>query len=179
MPNYIRARAPGGSYFFTARLRDRGSDLLVREIGLLRRAVRETKARRPFEIDAIVVLPAAIHTIWTLPDGDADFSGRWSLLKGLVSRALPPAPDRSPSHLRRGEKGIWQRRFWEHLIRDARDLNDHLHLIHSAPVQAGLCARPEDWPWTSLHRDRREGGSAGTLPGSRGHGAGPGIRRAS
>lgn len=153
MSNSIRAKAPGGTYFFTARLHDRNSDLLVREIDCLRRAMRLTMSRHPFQIDAIVVLPAVIHTIWSLPPDDAEFSNRWGMLKSLFSRDLPAPAYRTQAQVKRGEKGIWQRRFWEHLIRDADDLAAHRQMIHSAPVQAGLVAHPGDWTWTSLHRD--------------------------
>ena len=152
MPRYRRTRRPGGTYFFTARTARRGDDILVREIEALRTAMRQTRARHPFEIDEIVVLGDVIHTLWTLPEGDSDYSLRWRMLKSLFSRACP-APDVAPGMtLRPGEKGIWQRRFWEHAIRDARDLAAHRHMIFSAPVQAGLVRAPLDWPHSSIHR---------------------------
>jgi putative transposase len=153
MADYIRAKVQGGTFFFSARLQDRHSDLLVNEIVLLRHAMRLTKSRHPFHIDSIVVLPAAIHTIWALPEGDADVSTRWSLLKRTFVANIDPVPHRTPAQIKRGEKGIWQRRFWEHLIRDADDLAAHRAMIRDAPVHAGLVARPQDWAWTSLHRD--------------------------
>lgn len=152
MASYIRSRRPGGTYFFTARTARRGSDLLLREVDLLRRVVRQTRDRFPFEIDEIVVLGDVIHTLWILPDGDSDYSKRWRMLKTLFSRACP-APDVAESmRLRPGEKGIWQRRFWEHAIRDAADLEAHRQMIFAAPVQAGLVRRPVDWPHCSIHR---------------------------
>ncbi|WP_299782801.1 transposase [uncultured Roseobacter sp.] len=153
MSKYIRSQTPGATYFFTARLADSRSTLLTDEVDLLRRCVRETITRYPFAIDAIVILPAAIHTLWTLPEGDADFSTRWSFLKSRFSRALPEPPGRTATQFKRSEKGIWQRRFWEHRIRSAHDLALHRTLIHTAPVQAGLVDRPSDWSWTSLHRE--------------------------
>lgn len=153
MSKYIRSQTPGATYFFTARLADRRSTLLTDEIDLLRRCVRETITRYPFVIDAIVILPAAIHTLWTLPAGDADFSTRWSFLKSQFSRALPIPSTRTATQCERTEKGIWQRRFWEHRIRSAHDLALHRTLIHTAPVHAGLVDRPSDWNWTSLHRE--------------------------
>jgi putative transposase len=152
MPKYTRSSRAGGTYFFTVRLADRRSDLLVREVDVLRRVTRQTCDRLPFTIDDIVVLPATIHTIWTLPQGDADFSVRWRMLKSLFSRAMPAPDVDAHVRLRPGEKGIWQRRFWEHMIRDEDDLLAHRHMIHSAPVQGGLVNRPGDWPWSSFHR---------------------------
>lgn len=151
MSHHRRFRVPGGTYFFTLRLQDQRSDLLVTHIGLLRDATRLCMQRWPFEIDAAVVLPNKLHMIWTLPQGDADFSKRWRMIKSTFSRHAP-APDYiPPSHARRGEKGIWQRRFWEHVIRDADDYDLHMHLIRSAPIHAGLARKPSDWPFASLH----------------------------
>jgi putative transposase len=143
--------------FFTVRLRDRNSNLLVREVGRLRSAVRTTRKALPFEIDEIVVLPSVIHTIWSLPEGEADFSKRWRMLKSHFSRGLPAAMDQSPSEKKRGEKGIWQRRFWEHHLYDDEDISAHRHLILTAPVQAGLVSRPQHWPHSSVHRAIRLG----------------------
>ncbi len=157
MPEFRRRRVPGGTFFFTVRLQDRNSDLLIREVDRLRRATRATLARKPFQIDDIVILPSVIHTIWTLPEGDADFSNRWGMLRAVFSRGLPAPADRHPAALRRQEKGIWQRRFWEHHLRDADDIAAHRHMIYAAPVQAGLVARPSDWQWSSIHRAARAG----------------------
>ncbi len=153
MGNQIRSKTPGATFFFTARLADQRSTLLTDQVDLLRIAMRETVSRYPFSIDDIVVLPATIHAIWSLPEDDADFSTRWSFLKARFSRALPPPERRTTKEVLRREKGIWQRRFWEHRIRSAHDLMLHRRLIHTAPVEAGLVARPADWSWTSLHRD--------------------------
>ena len=150
MSNYRRPKVPGGTYFFTARLQDQRSDLLVTHIETLRHAARLCLKRWPFSIDAAVVLPNALHMIWTLPADDADYSKRWRMIKTTFSRHVP-APDYvPPSHQRRGEKGIWQRRFWEHLIRDHDDMDKHLHLIRSAPIHAGLTKRPSEWPYSSF-----------------------------
>lgn len=143
-------------FFFTVRLQDRRSDLLLREVGRLRIATRRALAAHPFRIDDIVVLPNAIHTIWTLPSEDADISRRWGLLKSQFSRGVPAPAHRHPASLRSGDKGIWQRRFWAHRLTDANDVADHRHLIYSAPVQAGLVTDPRHWPHTSLHRALRE-----------------------
>lgn len=157
MSDYRRLYVPGGTYFFTVRLQDPTSDLLVRQIALLRDATRLTMKRFPFAIDAAVVLPAKLHMIWTMPADDADFSKRWRMIKSGFSRHVPSPVHIPRSHVQRGEKGIWQRRFWEHLIRDADDLLLHQHLIRSAPVHAGLVSRPGDWPHSSFARLRTTG----------------------
>ena len=157
MSAYIRPSRSGSSLFFTVRLLDRNSNLLVQEIERLRHAMRKTRAAFPFEIDEIVVLPSVIHTIWTLPVNDQAFGKRWRMLKSDFSRGLPTAPNRSASALKRREKGIWQRRFWEHHLRDCDDIDAHRHMILMAPVQAGLVARPQDWPHSSVHRAIRLG----------------------
>lgn len=144
---------PGWTYFFTVKLARRGGDLLVRHIDMLREAVRVTRTERPFEIDAIVVMPDHLHTVWTLPKGDADFSTRWRLIKTRFSRGLPRG-DMRASHHRRQERAIWQRRFWEHCIRDEADFSAHMRYCLFNPVKHGYVTRPEDWPWSSIHRDR-------------------------
>lgn len=157
MSNYICTNRTGATLFFTVRLADRNSDLLVENIDRLRTSMRMTRTRHPFEITEIVVLPSAIHTIWTLPADDADFSTRWRMLKSHFSRGVPTPEHRNPVTERRGEKGVWQRRFWEHHLRDDHDIAAHRHMIFSAPVQAGLVAQPQDWPYSSIHRAMREG----------------------
>ena len=157
MLNCIRPRQTGTKLFFTVRLLDRHSNLLVHRIERLRLATRKTLTSMPFEIDEIVVLPSVIHTIWTLPEGDIDFGKRWRMLKSHFSRGLPAVETLNPSVLKRREKGIWQRRFWEHHLRDEEDIEAHRHMILTAPVQAGLVARPQNWPHSSVHRAIRRG----------------------
>ena len=152
MPDYRRNRVPGGTYFFTVNLLDRNSRLLVTHVNLLRDAVRDVLARAPFHVDACVVLPDHMHCIWTLPPNDDDFSGRWRELKKSFTKALPPTEPRSPVRHRRGERGIWQRRFWEHTIRDARDYAIHMDYVHFNPVKHGLVEHAADWPYSSFHR---------------------------
>lgn len=152
MSRYIRPHIPGATVFFTVTLARRGSDMLVREVGALRDAVRATMAARPFHVDAWVVLPDHMHAVWTLPEGDADYTVRWSVIKARFSRAMPHA-DRRASHERRREHGVWQRRFWEHHIRDERDYQAHIRYCWMNPVKHGLVERPEDWPYSSYHRD--------------------------
>lgn len=152
MPNYRRARVPGATYFFTVNLRDRRSDLLIREVELLRETVRATRARHPFHIDAWVVLPDHMHCLWTLPPGDADFARRWKVIKFAFAKRLPITETRTTNQQRRGERGIWQRRYWEHLIRDELDYQRHFDYIHINPLKHGYVERLEDWPYSSFHR---------------------------
>lgn len=153
VPNYRRLFAPGGCWFFTVNLQDRHSCLLTRHIDALDAAVSKTRRRHPFEMDAWVVLPDHIHAIWTLPSGDTDFPGRWRSIKTFFSKSLPPTEWRSAVRLARGERGIWQRRYWEHLIRDEKDLDRHLDYCWFNPVKHGLVERVEDWPFSTYHRD--------------------------
>jgi putative transposase len=153
MRTYKRIRVDGGCYFFTVNLAiRRGNDLLIREIDALRAAFRETRADHPFEIDAIVVLPEHLHTVWQMPSGDSDFSMRWRLIKSRFSRRVARTESVSPSRERKGERGIWQRRYWEHLIRDDNDYARHIDYIHYNPVKHGHCSRPADWPYSSFAR---------------------------
>jgi putative transposase len=155
MPNYRRVFVPGGCYFFTVNLLDRHSHLLVEHIDHLRAAVRDTRRNYPFEIDAMVILPDHIHTIWTLPDGDANFPARWHSIKSRFSKSIPKGERLDAVQKANGERGIWQRRYWEHAIRDERDLNNHIDYCWFNPVKHGLVAKVEDWPFSSFHRDRR------------------------
>ncbi len=157
MTQYRRMCVGGGCYFFTVNLADRASDLLVRRIGDLRDAVRACRAARPFQIDAWVVLPEHLHCVWTLPEGDTDFSGRWRAIKGGFSRLMPLAEARSPSRASKHERGIWQRRFWEHAIRDDDDYARHVDYVHFNPVKHGLVHAVADWPYSTFHRAVAQG----------------------
>jgi putative transposase len=153
MPDYRRAFQPGGCWFFTVNLLDRKTGLLVDHVDALHRALHETCQRFPFEIDAMVILPDHLHAIWTLPEGDTDFPLRWRLIKNRFSKSLPNSEARSAARQARGERGIWQRRYWEHLIRDERDLNHHIDYCWFNPVKHGLVENIEDWPYSTFHRD--------------------------
>ncbi|WP_299415120.1 transposase [uncultured Sulfitobacter sp.] len=154
MSNYIRPRHEGARVFLTINLAQRGSSTLVERIETLRQAVRKTMAARPFRVEAWVVLPDHMHCVWTLPKGDADYSQRVQAIKAQFSRQLPKGP-RRPSHIARREKGIWQRRFWEHHIRDAADFENHIAYCWHNPVKHGLVDDVRDWPYSSWHRDHR------------------------
>ncbi|MEX2164935.1 MAG: transposase [Sulfuricaulis sp.] len=149
---YRRAGVPGASYFFTVNLAERSRTLLVDRADILREVIREVQSRHPFRIDAMVALPDHLHAIWTLPKNDKDFSTRWMLIKSGFSRRLSAGERRSRSRLAKGERGVWQRRFWEHLIRDEKDYERHVDYIHYNPVKHGYVARPVDWAHSSIHR---------------------------
>ena len=148
MPNYVRVRVPGGTYFFTVNLLERRRRLLVEHVDALRAAFTETRRVRPFVIIGMVVLPDHLHCLWRLPDGDADNAGRWAQIKAGFSRRLPPGERRSATRIAKRERGIWQRRFWEHLTTDEDDLQQHLDYIHFNPVKHGHAARAVDWPYS-------------------------------
>lgn len=143
--------------FFTVALADRRSDLLVREVEALRMAVGATRTDHPFSIDAWIVLPEHLHSVWTLPEGDADFSVRWKKIKTRFTKAVGQICPRSASKVEKGEAGIWQRRFWDHHIRDEADYATHLRYCWWNPVKHGYVERPVDWPHSSIHRDIRLG----------------------
>ncbi len=160
MPRFIRAHTPGATFFFTAVLQDRSSRYLVDHVATLRQCIAEVKARHPFHIDAMVVLPEHIHAVWTLPEDDADYSARWMLLKQGFSRRLHldehlGAP--APRPRRKGQRSLWQQRFWEHQIRDDDDFARHVDYIHFNPVKHGWVLRASEWPYSSLHRYVRQG----------------------
>ena len=138
MPDYRRAYHPGGAYFFTVNLlRRTDNDLLTRHIDLLRDAVRSVRREHPFEIHGWVVLPDHLHCVLRLPEGDADFTVRWCLIKAGFFRALPKAERRSAMRQCRSERGIWQRRFWEDVIRDEADYAAHMDYMHINPAKHG------------------------------------------
>ena len=158
MPRYIRSKTPGATWFFTVNLlQRRGNGLLVRHIGLLRQCVAQERARRPFAILAWVVLPEHMHWLWRLPKDDADFSTRWRRIKTDFSKSLPATELRSAVRQQAGERGIWQRRFWQHQIRDEADLARHMDYIHYNPVKHGWAKTPLEWPHSSFERHVRKG----------------------
>ena len=127
------------------------NDLLTREINLLRDTVRQVRKRYPFQINAWVVLPEHLHCVWTLPPGDSDFSMRWRLIKSGFSRALPKTERRSKVRRAARERGIWQRHYWEHVIRDDLDYQRHVDYIHVDPMKHGYVKRVKDWPYSTFH----------------------------
>ena len=153
MTNYRRLWRAGGTYFFTVNLlQRRGNDLLTREIRLLRDVVADVRRRHPFRIHAWVVLPDHLHCVIELPPGDHDFATRWRLIKMDFSKGLPATERRSAVRVRRGERGIWQRRYWEHVIRDDADFRAHMDYVHINPAKHCLVTRVVDWPYSTFHR---------------------------
>jgi putative transposase len=151
MVRYRRNFVPGGSFFFTVTLEDRRSSALVDHIEELRAAFRVTAKERPFTIDAVVILPDHLHAIFTLPPDDFDFSGRWRRIKSHFTRHVV-ARGAAVERNRKGEHRLWQRRFWEHTIRNEKDFARHFDYIHFNPVKHGLASRVCDWPHSSFHR---------------------------
>ena len=153
MPNYRRLFIPGGTWFFTVNLLQRqNNNLLVREINLLRNTVKSVRKSYPFHINAWVVLPDHMHAVWTLPENDADFSTRWRLIKSGFSRGLPKTEYLSAVRIAANERGIWQRHYWEHAIRDELDFERHIDYVHINPMKHQLVTQIKDWPYSSFHR---------------------------
>jgi putative transposase len=162
MSNYRRYFVPGGTYFFTV-VTDRRVPLFTKDIAreLLGNTFRACFERYPLDLVAMVLLPDHLHTLWTLPRGDERYSLRWRWIKREFARGWLAVGGReqrrSASLVHQRRRGIWQRRFWEHTIRDESDLETHFDYIHYNPVKHGLVPRPRDWPWSSFHRWVREG----------------------
>lgn len=164
---YRRNRIEGGTYFFTVVTFDR-KPILVENVDKLRKAFAIVMKDRPFIIDAHVVLPDHIHMIWTLPESDSDYPTRWRLIKHYFSRSMIKTNGEivSPVREKKKERPIWQRRYWEHTIRDVTDLNNHIEYIHFNPVKHGFVNSPQEWKITSFHKFVQEGFySAEWLPG--------------
>ena len=144
MVQYRRNFVPGGTYFFTVTLRDRRTSLLIDHADALVAAIRRVRELHPWQTDALVILPDHLHAVWTLPEGDADYSARWRMIKALFTKAL-----RERTY---ADANAWQSRFWEHTIRDECDLANHIDYIHINPVKHGHVSRAADWPHSSIHR---------------------------
>lgn len=165
---YRRSDVEGGTWFFTVNLADRSADTLVRYIEDLREVMYKVKAAHPFSLLAMVVLPEHLHAIWRLPLGDADYPLRWALIKAGFSRRLAKGETLSPSRAAKRERGIWQRRYWEHQIRDEMDLARHVDYIHFNPVKHGWVSRAVDWPHSTLHGYVERGMMSGDWGGGSG-----------
>lgn len=154
---YRRADTPGATYFFTLNPADRSGHVLTDHIAALRDSFRTVRRSRPFVLDAVSVLPDHLHLLMTLPREDADFATRIMHIKQGFSRRLPAGERISSRRLAKGERGLWQRRYWEHLIRDAADFERHVDHIHFNPVKHGWVQRAADWPHSSIRRFIRDG----------------------
>ncbi len=153
MTQYRRIYVLGASWFFTVNLAGRHNNhLLVEKVDLLREAFLYVKKRQVFDINAVVIMPDHLHCIWTLPEGDVDYSGRWNLLKGFFSRGIAKGESISQSQIKRRERGLWQRRFWAHMLTDQADFNTHFDYIHWNPVKHAWVESVKDWPYSSFHR---------------------------
>jgi putative transposase len=152
MPQYIRAFIPGGTFFFTVAILERRRSLLTQHIAELRNAFTAVRAKKPYTMNAVVILPDHLHCLWTLPAGDADFSTRWQAIKSHFARAIPASENLSPRRQKKGERGIWQRRFWEHAIRDENDFERHADYIHYNPVKHGHARSAAMWPHSSFNK---------------------------
>jgi putative transposase len=150
MVRYRRNFVPGGTFFFTVALADRTSRALIDHIEALRAAVRQTRGSHPFTINAFVILPDHFHIMMSLPEGDADYPNRLSLIKRRFTNAVVKSEVPVARHLN-GEFALWQRRLWEHTIRDDRDFERHVDYIHFNPVKHGLVTRVCDWRHSSFH----------------------------
>lgn len=162
MPDYRRSKVEGGFYFFTV-VTYRRIPILTGEKAreILRSAWLNTKQRFSFETIAVCLLPDHIHSIWKLPEGDADYSMRWREIKRLFTKGylkeIGPGENRNASRIKRGEAAIWQRRFWEHTLEDEEDLETHLDYIHYNPVKHGFVSHVAEWAYSSFHRYVKEG----------------------
>jgi len=159
---YRRVWIPGGTFFFTVVTANRARILCEPTARWhLRAAFRKCQDTRPFETLAVVLLPDHIHALWRLPKGDADYATRWAMIKGIFTRTwlAGGGDEASTSFARRWRRrrGVWQPRFWEHAIRDERDLARHIDYIHLNPVKHDLAPSPAAWPWSSFHRHVRTG----------------------
>lgn len=157
---YRRAKILGGTYFFTVVTYGRKNIFANTEnVKLLRNAFRHVMVKYPFTIDAFVLLPDHLHCIWILPDNDMDFSNRWRLIKSFFTKECLREYRNiaNDSRTKKKEQAVWQRRFWEHLIRDDNDYEKHVEYIHYNPVKHGHVKSPKDWIYSSFHKYVRQG----------------------
>lgn len=157
MPEYRRIKKAGGTYFFTVVTRGRRPILTYPEVRqALREGISQVRQTMPFSIEAWVLLPDHLHAIWTLPEHDDRFAARWAVIKSCVTKRcgnlFGPGENVSISRSRRKEGGVWQRRFWEHIIRDEADFHRHLDYLHWNPVKHEYVKTPMDWPYSTIHR---------------------------
>jgi putative transposase len=158
MSKYLRNYVSGACYFFTFNLQERNNNsILMDNIYVLRSAFKYTKNKYPFQIDAIVILPDHIHLLITLPKDDSDYAKRIKSVKTYFSKQVERREFISDVSRSRKERGIWQRRFWEHTIRDEIDYVNHMNYIHYNPVKHGYVERPKDWQYSSFHKMVSEG----------------------
>ena len=149
---YRRTDIKGACYFFTINLADRKSNLLIDKVFELREVINRVKKKHPFKLDALVIMPEHFHMIITLPENDNDYSKRIMLIKSGFSRTLPKSERLNPSRIKKRERGIWQRRYWELFIRDEKDYQTHVDYIHYNPVKHGYVPKASDWKYSTIHK---------------------------
>lgn len=154
---YRRARVPGATYFFTVNLVNRTKGILIEEIISLRRAFHICKAKYPFKLLAYVILPDHLHLMMSLPENDSNYSIRLSMIKSMFSKQIHCSEAITAIRKKKRERGIWQRRFWEHLIRDDLDFEHHVNYIHFNPVKHGYVTKGSDWEYSSIHNYIKKG----------------------
>jgi putative transposase len=162
MPNYKRNYKKGGTYFFTVVTGNRKKILYGDRVDVLRACFKECMQLAPFHMRAIVVLPDHLHCLWSLPEGDDNFSLRWKNIKASFTKNYIRQRDCADSLAtelmnKKGEKGVWQQRFWEHTIRDDRDFRLHCDYIHYNPVKHGYASTPGEWSYSSFKRYVEQG----------------------
>lgn len=162
MSKYIRSYTQGAFYFFTLVSYNRRKIFCNEDfLQAFKNSIRQIQHQYPFEIIAWMQLPDHLHCIWKMPENDADYSMRWSQIKRLTTQACPQyqlsIDELSHSKVKRYEKGIWQRRFFEHQIRDEADFVKHMDYLHYNPVKHGLVETVSDWPYSSFHRYVNQG----------------------
>jgi putative transposase len=156
MVQYRRNIVEGATYFFTLTLRDRTRTTLTDHADALRAIVQEVRKQIPFTIDAMVILPEHLHAVWTLPEGDSNYVRRLRLMKARFTSHLLRDGEMIAKDAR-GEYAVWQKRYWEHTIRDETDFEMHINYVHFNPVKHGYVKRASDWPHSSIHRYIRSG----------------------
>jgi len=156
MVNYRRNKVLGGTYFFTVTLKNRSASYLIDYVGLLHESIQFIKNKHSFDVIAFVILNDHLHTIWQLPENDANYPKRWQAIKSRFTRSLVKQGV-SLIKNKKGEYNLWQKRYWEHTIRDERDLQNHIDYIHFNPVKHSYVDRVIDWPHSSFHRYVDEG----------------------
>ncbi len=149
---YRRSNIKGACYFFTINLANRKTRLLVEEFEILRNVINHVKQQHPFQLDAMVIMPEHFHMMMTLPENDNAYAKRIMLIKSGFSRKIPKSEPINPSRIHKRERGIWQRRYWEHLIRDDTDYQRHIEYIHYNPVKHGHVNKPSEWQYSTLHK---------------------------
>lgn len=162
MPRYVRARNPGGKFFFTVVTLGRRNILATKEnIRSFTKAMNQVQRQYPFTLEALVMLPDHLHALWTLPEGDSNYAKRWGLIKALFSKEVKGKLSQNevinPSRIKRRETNVWQRRFWEHAIRNDDDFQKHFDYIHYNPVKHGLVDRVIEWPYSTFHLYVKQG----------------------